>query len=315
MRIGLSYPRTLPPSLLPGIAATLDAGGIDELWLIEDCFFTAGPSLAASALTATDRIEVGIGILPAVVRHPAITAMEVATLAELGAGRFAAGIGHGVQSWMAQIGLRPVSPLTALEETITVIDRLLAGEEVTFDGTFRCDAVSLADPPDAHIDILAGVHGPRSMALAGRVADGVILSPPASPAYIRWSLEQAMPTGSWRTVAFSPWLVIEDAAAARRIMSGWLADEMSDPGFALRQLPYFGDLQDRMTDGGAEALADIPADWWRDLGPIGTSRDAHEYFDRADAAGADTVSVFPAPEAGLVPHDVDSLIEFARSRR
>lgn len=316
LSIGLSFPRTLPASMVVPIAQRLDSGGVDELWLIEDCFFATGPSLAAAAIAATSRIEVGIGILPAVVRHPAITAMEVATLARLSGGRFTAGIGHGVRQWMEQLGVRPASPLTALGETITVVKRLLAGEEVSFEGeTFRCENVRLDQAPPDRVPVLAGVRGPRSMAMAGSLADGVIVAEPASPTYLRWALEVAAPQESWRVVAFAPWLVVDDGARARRIMSRWLAAELENPNVAFRMLPFFQDLVDRLRDGGAEALADMPVEWWNDLGPIGTGRDAHEYFDRVEAAGADSVSVFPAPDADLAADDVDALIEFARNRR
>jgi alkanesulfonate monooxygenase SsuD/methylene tetrahydromethanopterin reductase-like flavin-dependent oxidoreductase (luciferase family) len=315
MRIGLSYPRELPASSIAEFARLVEDGGLDELWVIEDCFFTSGPTLAAAALAVTRHIEVGIGILPAVVRHPAITAMELATLAELGGGRFTAGIGHGVQSWMGQIGLRPSSPLTALAETITVLKRLLAGEKVSFEGTFVCDGVQLEQTPSDPPDVLAGVRGPKSMALAGQVADGVIIAEPASPDYIRWAIEQAAPTGPWRTVVFAPWLVIDDADRARRIMSAWLAQELQHPNIGFRKLRFFEDLVDRFTDGGAAALADMPVDWWRDLGPIGSSGDAHEYFDRVEAAGADSIGVFPAPDADLAFGDVAAVIDFSRGRR
>lgn len=62
-------------------AETLDRGGVDDLWIIEDCFFTAGISLAATALARTEQLHVGLGILPAVARNSAVTAMEIATLA------------------------------------------------------------------------------------------------------------------------------------------------------------------------------------------------------------------------------------------
>ncbi len=51
--------------------------------MIEDCFYTAGISLAATALARSESLTVGIGILPAVARNPAVTAMEIATLAQL----------------------------------------------------------------------------------------------------------------------------------------------------------------------------------------------------------------------------------------
>lgn len=315
LRIGLSFPRTLPASLVAPVAQRVEDGGLDELWLIEDCFFTSGPALAAAALAVTSRIEVGIGILPAVVRHPAITAMELATLAELGGGRFTAGIGHGVQSWMEQIGLRPSSPLTALEETIVIVKQLLAGEEVSYVGeTFSCSGVRLEQPPSKGLSVLAGVQGPRSMALAGSVADGVIVVAPASPSHIRWAMETADPDGSWRTVAFAPWLVSDDGAQARRIMARWLAAELEAPSVGFRTLSFFDDLIDRHRDGGAEALADMPVDWWRDLGPIGTTEDALEYLDRVEAAGVDSVSFFPAPDATEALADVGALVDLARRR-
>ena len=91
-----------PARAVREFAPALEAGGVDQMWFIEDCFYTAGISLAATALALTERLQVGIGILPAVARNPAVTAMEIATLAELAPGRLLAGIGHGVQEWMEQ---------------------------------------------------------------------------------------------------------------------------------------------------------------------------------------------------------------------
>ena len=89
-RIGLCFPRELPAALVVEFATALESGGADELWVIEDCFYTAGPSLTAAALARTERLSVGIGILPAVARTAAMTAMELATLAALGPGRLTA---------------------------------------------------------------------------------------------------------------------------------------------------------------------------------------------------------------------------------
>lgn len=108
-RIGLRYDRSFPAPLVVELARRLDHR-VDQLWVIEDCFYTAGVSLAASALAVSERLTVGIGILPAVARNPAVTAMEIATLCELGPQRVLPGIGHGVQSWMDQMGARPASP-------------------------------------------------------------------------------------------------------------------------------------------------------------------------------------------------------------
>jgi alkanesulfonate monooxygenase SsuD/methylene tetrahydromethanopterin reductase-like flavin-dependent oxidoreductase (luciferase family) len=80
---------------------------------------------------------VGIGILPAVARNPAVTAMEIATLCGLAPGRVLPGIGHGVQAWMQQMGVRPTSPLATLEEVLVAVRRLLDGDRVTMHGRLR----------------------------------------------------------------------------------------------------------------------------------------------------------------------------------
>ena len=75
----MCFDRNYPAAAVGEFAQRLEAGGVDQLWIIEDCFYTAGISLAATALARTERLQVGLGILPAVARNPAITAMELAT--------------------------------------------------------------------------------------------------------------------------------------------------------------------------------------------------------------------------------------------
>lgn len=83
MKHAVVVPRELPGGMVVDIARRAEDGGLDELWVIEDYGYTSGTSLAAAALAVTERITVGIGILPAVVRNAAFTAMELTTLAEL----------------------------------------------------------------------------------------------------------------------------------------------------------------------------------------------------------------------------------------
>ena len=71
-----------------------------------------------------------LGIVSSVTRHPAVTAMEMATLGRAFPGRLTAGIGHGVPAWTQQMGVYPRSPLSVLREVVTTIRRLLEGETV-----------------------------------------------------------------------------------------------------------------------------------------------------------------------------------------
>jgi 5,10-methylenetetrahydromethanopterin reductase len=296
--IGMCFDRTFPAAEVGEYARRLEAGGVQQLWIIEDCFFTAGVSLAATALATTDRLQVGIGILPAVARNPAVTAMEIATLANIAPGRFQPGIGHGVQDWMAQMGVRPPSPLTALDETITVVQRLLAGEEVTFDGRHvQFDRVRLDQPPAEPPRIVAGVQQQKSLALAGRVADGVILVEGAGPTYVEWALGHADRTADdFHVVTFTMMAVDDDRRTAYGFVAPFVAGLIAERRPALTVLPFFDEMAQRVADGGAEALLDMPADHWRELGAIGTMDDALEHVAMLEAAGVASINIFPGDD-------------------
>jgi alkanesulfonate monooxygenase SsuD/methylene tetrahydromethanopterin reductase-like flavin-dependent oxidoreductase (luciferase family) len=307
----MCFDRAFPAEALPGYARRLEAAAIDQLWVIEDCFFTAGISLAATALAVTERLQVGIGILPAVARNPAITAMEIATLCNMSPGRFHPGIGHGVQEWMGQMGVRPSSPLAALDETITVVKRLLAGEEVTFEGTtVQLDAVRLDRPPRDVPSVLAGVQQAKSMALAGRVADGVILVEGAGPTYVNWSLDRAGRPADFRVVTFTMMSVDPDRRAAYERVAPFVAGLFTARRPAFVILPFFDEVVARVASSGHEALLDMPADYWTEIGAIGTIDDAIAHVAALEAAGVGSINVFPGDElddAWAVLPDVEAL--------
>jgi alkanesulfonate monooxygenase SsuD/methylene tetrahydromethanopterin reductase-like flavin-dependent oxidoreductase (luciferase family) len=298
--IGMCFDRTFPAGAVAEYARKLEGSGVDQLWLIEDCFFTAGVSLAATALAVTERLSVGIGILPAVARNPAITAMEIATLCNLAPGRFRPGIGHGVQDWMGQMGVRTRSPLTTLEETITVVKRLLAGDEVSFAGTeVRLDRVALDQPPQVVPAVLAGVQKERSLALAGRVADGVVLVEGAGPTYVTWALEHAGRPADFEVVTFTMLAVDDDRRQAYRWVSAFVAGLVRERRPALAVLPFFDEMASRVERGGHEALVEMPPDHWIELGAIGTIDDALAHVSALEQAGVGSINIFPGPELEL----------------
>ena len=97
-------PRDLPIDQLVPYVRTAEALGFAEIWVVEDLPFRGGIAQAAVVLASTERIRVGVGILPAAVRNPVFAAMEASTLAELYPGRLVLGVGHGMPSWMRQVG-------------------------------------------------------------------------------------------------------------------------------------------------------------------------------------------------------------------
>ena len=311
--IGMCFDRTLPPALVAPTARRLEDGGADQLWVIEDCFFTAAPSLAATALAVTDRLVVGLGILPAVARTAAVTAMELATLCELAPGRPLPGLGHGVQAWMGQMGVRPTSPLRCLEEVLDAVGRLLAGETVTADGTYvHLDAVRLERPPTDVPPLLAGVRGPRSLELAGRAAGGVVLAEPASPSFVRWALQTAGRPDPFHVAVFAPLCVEADPADAYRRVAPWLAARIDDATPEVLGLPFYDDMAAAYRDGGADALARMPSDHWTEIGPIGRMDDAATHLEALAAVGVHSVGLFPIADDVPGKARVDDVLELAR---
>lgn len=210
-RLGVMFDRARPPEELPGFARDLETAGVDELWVVEDLGWGGAISAAATALAATRTITVGIGIVPAPLRNPAVLAMELATLERLHPARLLAGIGHGVGSWMTQVGAAVTSPLTLLEELFVAVRALLAGELVEMDARYlHLAGVRLVHPPSTVPPLLAGVMKPKSLQLAGRVADGTILAEGTGPDQISAALQHISPTGRHQLVVLTHLCVNED---------------------------------------------------------------------------------------------------------
>lgn len=79
--LGVVYLPQFGPEAFREVVQCADQAGLDELWLWEDCFLQGGIASAAAALAWTERLVVGIGVLPVPLRNVALTAMELAALA------------------------------------------------------------------------------------------------------------------------------------------------------------------------------------------------------------------------------------------
>ena len=297
-RFGVMFLRERPPSELVPFARFVERAGLDELWIVEDCFWAAGPTAVAAALASTERLTVGFGIAPAVVRNAAVAAMEMSGIACLFPGRFIAGFGHGVADWMRQIGALPPSQLAAFDETVDAIRRLMDGESVTVHGRHvHLDDVQLVFPPSPRPPIVAGVTGPKSIDVATRVADGLLLPEGSSAQYVAAANRRQ---GAGREcVVYVLFAVDDDRNAARaRVQSS--VDRFATAGDDSR-LALLGDEVGHVGDR-IERFA-----------VAGTPADCAAAIDRLVAAGATSVVVVPGAlesetQVQRLVHDVVPLL-------
>ena len=76
--IGIIFHPKFPSNSLAEYARKAEAAGFAELWLWDDCFLPGAFTSAAIALSATQKLKVGIGLLPVPAYNPLFAAMEIA---------------------------------------------------------------------------------------------------------------------------------------------------------------------------------------------------------------------------------------------
>lgn len=264
------------------MARTAEAAGLEELWFWEDCFLEGGVATASAALAWTERLRVGIGLLPVPLRNVALTAMEAATLHRMFPDRVTLGVGHGVQNWMGQVGARPASPLTLLREYTLALRGLLNGERITTEGRYvTLDDVALDWPPEGGAEVLVGGIGPRTLRLSGEVADGTVLNESFSPDGVREARR----------------IIEEGRAAAGR--KGNSAHKIVVYLFTATGPDASTRLQRELT---ATGLTDVPG-----LGVAGDAAQVADAVQRFADAGADTVVLLPTADEP----DPEGFVRFA----
>ena len=237
-RIGAIFnPYTHTPDEFRDAVLAAESSGLPELWIWEDCFRQSAFATVGAALAWTEALRIGIGIAPMPLRNVAATAMELATVERLFPGRLLPGVGHGVLDWMGQVGARAESPMTLLHEHTSAVRRLLDGETVSVDASYvHLDAVALDWPPERRPELLVGARGPRTIRLAGEVADGVLLDTITTPDVVgraRGIVDEARAAsgrdGRARVYAYTPIDPTDDPAGLPDRLGDWAA-ELAEAG-------------------------------------------------------------------------------------
>lgn len=165
-------------SLRAGIA-DIEASGIDRVCVGDHVSFHGGRGfdglVQATALASLSDLEVQTAVYLLPLRHPVPVARQVNSLSQIAPGRFLFGVGVGGED-PAEVRLCGVDPKTRgrrMDESLTIIRALLAGETVSFDGEFfQIDEGKVLPTPPIAIPIVVGGRSPAALRRAGRLGDG-----------------------------------------------------------------------------------------------------------------------------------------------
>jgi 5,10-methylenetetrahydromethanopterin reductase len=280
-------------------APAAERAGLGSVWIIEDYFHPGAFALAGAAAAVTDRIAVGLGVVNPYTRHPALLAMETAALAGIAPGRVVLGLGSSNRRWIEeQMGIPFKAPLNAMRECVEIVRRLLGGERVTFRGqSFSVDGVALEAAPKQVVPIFLGVKGPKALAMAAEIADGVHCSVLASPAHV--DRVRRTTGGRGAVISYVVMAVDADAARARQAVRPVLArylgvlhgqSILEDAGLPPARTQPFRDALLR----GASAASLVTDEMVETLAVAGTPDECRRGLRRFSEAGLDTaVAVIP----------------------
>ncbi|MCD6033406.1 MAG: methylenetetrahydromethanopterin reductase [Thermomicrobiales bacterium] len=174
--------------------------------------------LMALLARATTRMKLGQMVTNPATRDPTLLASMYATLHDISDGRMIMGVGRG-DSALRYIGRQPM-PVAAFEDALRMVKPFMNGEDVTWNG--KQLQLTWVRPELPEIEMHVAGYGPKTLAVAGRVGDGVIIQL-ADPDIIRWIMDTARQAAAeagrdpaaLKCIVCAPSIVSDDLAGAR----------------------------------------------------------------------------------------------------
>jgi probable F420-dependent oxidoreductase len=264
------------------LAQRAEALGYDSVWVSELATYDA-VAVAAAIAMVTERVRVGLAIIPVTTRTPALHAMSLSTLGSLLPERAIVGYGVSTAEVIERWHGQDISgPVALTRDLFDIVDQALTGERTDHAGVrqhshgFRLEGPA-PSPPRRYL----GALGPRMRRLARERADGLILNfaPRSRLAEIarseqpRPSFEVALPL----RVAVQP--SEQDVTRFRRELASYL--RVAPYAAAMRDFGM-GAVVDRASavDSLAEMAAALPDEFVADMWTAGDVAACREQLDR-----------------------------------
>jgi len=175
------------------LAVTMPIGGIDArdtlgiVQRVSDWGYRAawgaevdGPDAFTllGAVAATTDLDLGVGVIPVQTRTVFTIGMSAVAMAQLSRGRFSLGVGASSEVLVQRFGGQPFDrPLQHVREAVMALRPILRGERSTFEGKYvRIGGYKTPTPPPAPVPLFLGSLNPKSLRMAGELADGLCVN-------------------------------------------------------------------------------------------------------------------------------------------
>ena len=177
VKFGIEFVPKEPYWKITFYAIQAERGGFSNLW-ITDHFNNRNVYVTlTTAAIYTNKITVGPGVTNPYMVNPVFTAQALVSLNELAPGRVVLGIGAGDKTTLASVGVEMRKPLSAVREAVNIFRNMARGENVAYEGkVFQIAGAKFFFKPKGEIPVYIGAPGPKMLALAGKIGDGVLIN-------------------------------------------------------------------------------------------------------------------------------------------
>lgn len=294
-----------------GLVRTIESWGIDQLWLTDSSLHAkCCYAYATLAAVNSSHMTIGTAVTNPITRHPAVGAMAALTQHEISGGRFRYGIGAGDRPLLA-LGYRPAR-LAVLEDAVLASRRLWSGEEVTWQASgFTLEHAHIRHGAPAEIPVYVSASGPKTLEMAGRIADGVVLLAGLHPEGLQYAIshiergaEKAGRSARPKITVFGYGAISDDedyALEAGRSIAAWFPQ--TAPVYCrLAGLPDDIAEQVKSAYGGGEfqeakaAARLLPDDFVRRMSLSSNKSVVREHLKTMAELGIDCFAAFPTTD-------------------
>jgi probable F420-dependent oxidoreductase len=268
LEFAITFKPDMPHERIIALTKQAEGAGFNYGWIFDSHVLWQEPyPLLTLMATNTEKMRLGTCVTNPAVRDVSVTASLLATLNRISGGRMDLGIGRGDSSRRV-MGKKPTT-LDRLEETVSNIRSLCAGEQVEYEGR----AIRMAWATDGVPPVWVAGYGPKALRCAGRIGDGVILQF-ADPDLIKWCLGYVREGAEEAGRDFSKMRVMSAAPV-------WVSD---DAGKAREQVRWFPALVsnhvvDLISRYGTDELPDVLTSYVRD-------RKGYDYLHHAEVGSS-----------------------------